>query len=176
MILDATLETIKALLIENNLKLSCAESCTGGLVSSYFTDISGASEFIEQNFVTYSNEAKTKILNVKPKTLETYGAVSEEVAYQMAVGLLNYADTSVATTGILGPTGGSKEKPIGLCYMGFGFKTDGENVIKVVKFNSAVVPSKYDNKRKEIKVDIATNAITFYKNFLADCIKKRKET
>ena len=75
------LEEIKEVLIKNNLKIACAESCTGGLVSSYLTDISGSSAYIEQNFVTYSNAAKTRFLGVKKQTLDTLGAVSYEVAY-----------------------------------------------------------------------------------------------
>lgn len=165
------LEQIKEILLKNDLTLSVAESCTGGLVSSYLTDISGASGFIEQNFVTYSNEAKNRFLNVDKKTLETLGAVSPEVAHQMAFGLLNYAKTSIATTGILGPTGGSKEKPIGLCYMGFGYKKpNGETEIKVIKFNSKILPEKNNSKRTEIKADIAKAAISNYLKFLLENI------
>ena len=123
------LNEIKNILIENNLSLSVAESCTGGLVSSYLTDIDGASKFIFQNFVTYSNAAKNKFLNVSNDTLEKYGAVSEQTAYEMSLGLLKNTNCSIATTGILGPTGGSKEKPIGLVYISVGYG----NKIKVIK-------------------------------------------
>ena len=153
------LEELKQILIGNNLTLSSAESCTGGLVSSYLTDISGASNFIFQNFVTYSNEAKMKFLNVKKQTLETYGAVSEQTAYEMSLGLFNYADCTVATTGILGPTGGSKEKPVGLCYISVGFK----GKIKVIKYLS---PKANTNDRYEIKKDIAHSAIFQLLEFL----------
>ena len=149
------LSELKKILIENNLTLSSAESCTGGLISSYLTDIDGASNFIFQNFVTYSNEAKNKFLNVSNETLKKYGAVSNETAFEMAKGLLNYADCSIATTGILGPTGGSKEKPIGLVYIGLGLK----NKIKVVKYISS------KTQRYEIKVDIVETTLKEFLNF-----------
>lgn len=150
------LSEIKETLIKNKLSLSTAESCTGGLISSYLTDIDGASNFIFQNFITYSNAAKNKFLEVSNETLEKYGAVSQQTAYEMAKGLLNYADCAIATTGILGPTGGSKEKPIGLVYIGLGYK----NKIKVVKYISS------KTARYEIKVDIVETALGEFLNFI----------
>ena len=160
------LEEIKEILINNGLKIACAESCTCGLVSSYLTDISGSSAYIEQNFVTYSNEAKTRFLNVKKETLDEFGAVSFDVAYQMALGLLNYAQISLATTGILGPTGGSKEKPVGLCYIGFGILKNNKPVIEVVKFQSEITNQDVNEMRVEIKKDIAKNALINLVGFL----------
>ena len=160
------LEEIKEIFIKNGLKIACAESCTGGLVSSYLTDISGSSAYIEQNFVTYSNEAKTRFLNVKKETLDEFGAVSFDVAYQMALGLLNYAQISLATTGILGPTGGSKEKPVGLCYIGFGILKNNKPVIEVVKFQSEITNQDVNKMRVEIKKDIAKNALINLVGFL----------
>ena len=157
---EEVLQKIKEILTKNNLSLSTAESCTGGLLSSYLTDISGASEFIFQNFVTYSNDAKNKILKVKKETLDNFGAVSEETAYEMSEGLLDWADTSIATTGILGPTGGSKEKPVGLCYISVGFKQNNKKQIKVIKFLSKKL------ERTTIKKDIVENAIRFFVEFL----------
>lgn len=107
---------IANILQKNNLTIACAESCTGGLLSSAFTDVSGSSNFIKINFVTYANEAKSEFVSVCPDTLETYGAVSNQTASEMARGLLKYADIGVSTTGIAGPTGGSVEKPVGLMY------------------------------------------------------------
>ena len=150
------LNEIKELLIKNNLSLSSAESCTGGLISSYLTDIDGASKFIYQNFVTYSNVSKSMILGVSTNTLEKFGAVSKQTAHEMSKGLLTLADCSIATTGILGPTGGSNEKPIGLVYIGFGYK----NKIKVIKYIS---PKK---ERYEIKVDIVETALKEFLNFI----------
>lgn len=112
------LEYIAKYLIENNLRVSTTESCTGGLLSSKLTDVSGSSAFIHLNFVTYSNEAKNKILGVKKETLEKFGAVSEECSFEMAEGLhkVTGADICISTTGIAGPTGGTKDKPVGLMY------------------------------------------------------------
>ena len=154
---------IKNILIKNNLSLSSAESCTGGLVSSYLTDIDGASAFIYQNFVTYSNEAKEKILGVSEQTLQKYGAVSEQTAFEMSQGLLKYADCSVATTGILGPTGGTKEKPIGLVYISLGYKDN----IKVVRYISQKAST---NNRYEIKKDITMKALFELSEFLKENI------
>ena len=146
------LEQIKNILIKNKLTLSSAESCTGGLISSYLTDISGASEFIFQNFVTYSNDAKIKFLDVSKETLEKYGAVSEQTALEMSKGILRYTDCSIATTGIIGPTGGTKEKPIGLVYISVGYK----DKIKVIKYISKKADT---NNRYKIKKDIVEYAL-----------------
>ena len=111
-------EEIGKILIEKQLTISTTESCTGGLLSSKLTDISGSSTYITLNLITYANEAKQKMLGVKESTLKNYGAVSEECALEMAKGLyeLTKSDICVSTTGIAGPTGGSKEKPVGLMY------------------------------------------------------------
>lgn len=154
------LSELKKILIENKLTLSSAESCTGGLISSYLTDIDGASAFIFQNFVTYSNEAKTKFLGVSTQTLENFGAVSYETAYEMSKGLLKYATCSIATTGILGPTGGTKEKPIGLVYISLGYK----NKIKVIKYISQ------KTERYNIKIDIVTTALFEFLKFLKEMV------
>lgn len=108
-------EAIGKILIERNLTISTVESCTGGLLSSKLTDISGSSAYIKLNLVTYANEAKEKMLGVK---ITSEGVVSENCSYQMAKGLqvLTEADICVSTTGIAGPTGGTKEKPVGLMY------------------------------------------------------------
>jgi nicotinamide-nucleotide amidase len=108
------------ILINNNLTLSIAESCTGGLISSMMTDVSGSSAYIKINFVTYANEAKTKYLEVKKETLDKYGAVSEQTASEMLDGILKNSDCDIAlcTTGIAGPKGGSAYKPVGLLYVG----------------------------------------------------------
>lgn len=111
-------ENLAHLLISKNLKISTVESCTGGLLSSVLTDISGSSKYITLNLITYSNEAKQKILKVAPEILKQYGAVSEQCAEAMATGLfaLTDSDICVSTTGIAGPTGGSSEKPVGLMF------------------------------------------------------------
>lgn len=111
-------EKIAKILIDKKLTIATTESCTGGLLSSKLTDVSGSSAFVHLNFVTYSNDAKHKILGVCNETLEKFGAVSEECSIEMAKGLHNVtgADICVSTTGIAGPTGGTAEKPVGLMY------------------------------------------------------------
>ena len=107
---------IADILLKNALTLSIAESCTGGLLSSRMTDLSGSSAYISQNFVTYANTAKIKLLDVNSDTIKKYGVVSEEVALEMAMGLLNKYNCSIAisTTGIAGPLGATDTKPVGL--------------------------------------------------------------
>lgn len=101
------------------LKLACAESCTGGMVSAALTAIAGSSAVVERGFVTYSNEAKTEMLGVPAELIAAHGAVSEAVARAMAAGALAHsrADVAIAITGIAGPGGGSVDKPVGLVHM-----------------------------------------------------------
>jgi len=101
------------------LRLATAESCTGGMISSALTEVAGSSDVFECGFVTYSNDAKVDMLDVAPTTLAAHGAVSAEVAREMAEGALrrSHADISVAVTGIAGPGGGTPEKPVGLVYL-----------------------------------------------------------
>lgn len=107
-------------LTRKNATITMAESCTGGLLSGRVVNVGGASEVFNQSFVTYSNEAKMKVLGVKKETLDTVGAVSPETAEQMAQGAARVADAQVAlsVTGIAGPDGGTPEKPVGLVYIG----------------------------------------------------------
>ena len=108
-------EEIGKILTRKGWQISTTESCTGGLLSSKLTDISGSSAYITLNLVTYANEVKEKILGV---VLDKEGAVSEICAFQMAKGLykLTNSEICVSTTGIAGPTGGTKNKPVGLMY------------------------------------------------------------
>lgn len=104
---------------EKKIKIACAESCTGGLLSALLTEIPGSSKVFERGFIVYSNLAKIEMLGVKKETLEKFGAVSEEVAREMAQGVLknSAADIAIAITGIAGPDGGSAKKPVGLVYI-----------------------------------------------------------
>jgi nicotinamide-nucleotide amidase len=113
-------EKTAKLLTENKFTLSIAESCTGGLISNNFTDISGSSDFFKMSAVTYSNETKTDILNVKKETIDKFGAVSKECAMELALGarLKGKSDFGISTTGIAGPTGGVKGKPVGTVFIG----------------------------------------------------------
>ena len=118
---DETLESlIAAKLIKSKRTLATAESCTGGLLSKRLTDISGSSKFFKLSVVTYSNDTKSKLLNVSEKTLEKYGAVSSQTASEMAKGIQKLAKSNIgfSITGIAGPKGGSKAKPVGLVYFG----------------------------------------------------------
>ena len=105
--------------IENNLTVTTAESCTGGMIASSIVSISGSSTIFKSSVVTYSNDMKSKILNIPLKLINKNGAVSKIIAYNMASNVLNLmnADISIAVTGIAGPSGGSKNKPVGLVYL-----------------------------------------------------------
>lgn len=129
---EETLEEIVGkLLTSKKLTISLAESCTGGLLSKRLTDVSGSSKYIKLNVVTYSNEFKNKIINVQKKDLNKYGAVSSQVAISMAKGIKKLAgsDIGFSITGIAGPSGGSKEKPVGLVYFAMAIG----NKVKVEK-------------------------------------------
>ncbi len=113
-------EVVSKLLIDRGLKIAVAESCTGGLVSNRFTNISGSSNFFEKGMVTYSNAAKVEDLSVDEDLIQEKGAVSLEVARQMAEGIkaVSGVDIGIGITGIMGPTGGTDQKPVGLVYIG----------------------------------------------------------
>ena len=133
---DTSLEdTVAKLIINKNLTISVAESCTGGMVSSYLINYPGISSVFMEGCVTYSNEAKIKSLGVKKETLDKFGAVSEQTAIEMAKGIAKRYNTNIglATTGIAGPEGGSDEKPVGLVY--FGIYINGKTISKRYIFN-----------------------------------------
>ncbi len=114
-------ERLIKLLEEKNIVLSTAESCTGGMIGAFLTSIPGISEYYGYGFITYSNEAKQKLLGVSGDTLNKFGAVSAETALQMAEGTLEASgsDIAVSVTGIAGPGGGTALKPVGLVYVGY---------------------------------------------------------
>lgn len=128
-------ETAVKLLKEKGLKLTTAESCTGGLIAKMITDVSGASEVFECGIISYSNEIKTSILGVRPSTLAQFGAVSEETVTEMAQGALKVsgADISVAVSGIAGPTSDNTEKPVGLIWI--AVSTSGRTTTKKLNNN-----------------------------------------
>lgn len=133
--LNTKVKKIIALAQKHKIRITCAESCTGGLLSALFTENSGSSEVFECGFVVYSNSAKSAMLKINSSLITKYGAVSKEVAKYMAVNSSKYskADLSVAITGIAGPKGGSKNKPVGLVYIA-SFNQKTKNLI-VEKFN-----------------------------------------
>jgi len=107
-------------LIEKGASVSTAESCTGGLIAAALTSVAGSSAVVHGGFVTYANEAKVSMLGVRPETLETFGAVSEQTAREMAEGAWERTGTafSISVTGIAGPDGGTPGKPVGLVWFG----------------------------------------------------------
>ncbi len=150
-------ETLESVVIkhfkEKNLSLSLAESCTGGLISKRLTDIAGSSAVFKLGLVVYSNESKINILGVKAKTLKEKGAVSEECAIEMAQNALikGQSDYALSVTGIAGPDGGSKEKPVGTIFMALIGKTS--NIIKKFNFN--------EMKRNDIRWRISQEALNW---------------
>ncbi len=144
-------------LTERKQLIAIAESCTGGYISHMITNISGASKVFERAVISYSNAAKVEILNVNPEMIEKYGAVSKEVAEQMATNIreLSRVDLGIGITGIAGPTGGTPEKPVGLVYIGFSTKKD----IIIEKFL-------FKTDRLTFKEEVLKKIISFLEEFI----------
>ncbi|BAV58612.1 putative competence-damage inducible protein [Endomicrobiia bacterium] len=138
------------LLLENKKTVSFAESCTGGNIAAAITDIPGSSLYFKSSVVTYSNESKMKLLGVKEETLTNFGAVSKETVKEMAEGVLKLSDSDYAfsVTGIAGPIGGTKKKPVGLVYIGSADKKKTESF----KFN-------FSGTRKDIRKRTVNTAL-----------------
>lgn len=138
---------VGAALSQNGWRISTAESCTGGLVLSALTDIAGSSAYVEGGLVTYSDNAKRRMLDVPEATLAQHGAVSEATAAAMAVGARKLFDTDYAlsVTGIAGPGGGTDEKPVGLTYIGLAGR-DRRTTVERHKWNG----SRIDNKTSSV--------------------------
>lgn len=118
--------TLGTALKARGYQLALAESCTGGMVAQAVTSVAGSSSWFDRGFVTYSNQAKVEMLGVRNQTLKTYGAVSEEVAAEMALGTLKNSDAQIAgsITGIAGPDGGTADKPVGtVCFAWATYKS-----------------------------------------------------
>lgn len=130
-------ETVVDLLIKEKLTVTTAESCTGGLIAGTIVNVAGASEVLNEGYVTYSNEAKERLVGVRHETLEKYGAVSYQTAEEMAAGAARAAGASAAlsATGIAGPGGGTPEKPVGLVYIGCFLK--GKTTVKECRFSGS---------------------------------------
>ena len=154
-------EILGKLLIEKHLTIATAESCTGGLLSSKLTDISGSSDYIKLNFVTYANEAKNEILGVNWNILNNFGAVSEQCAEAMANGLQarTHCDIALCTTGIAGPTGGTVDKPVGLVYI--SAKYNGITTVKEIRLNPNL-------SRVKMKEEFANQALKLAISILED--------
>jgi nicotinamide-nucleotide amidase len=154
-------EAVHALFTQNGKKLALAESCTGGLVSSYITKNAGSSKYFLGGAVTYSNELKMKVLGVEKATLDRYGAVSEECAREMALGALrNFeSDFALSITGIAGPDGGSESKPVGLVCFALADRATGEVETKTKQFSGP---------RENIQIISAYTALNFLRLHLFD--------
>jgi len=147
---------ISNLLKQKHLTIATAESCSGGLISHSLTNISGSSDYFDRGIVSYSNNAKIKLLDVPEELLEKYGAVSEQVAKAMVEGvrIKSSVDIGIATTGIAGPTGGTKEKPVGLVFI--AVSTVDETIVKKFKFSGDRIQNKEStcNAAFEMLLDI----------------------
>jgi nicotinamide-nucleotide amidase len=139
-------------LIRNKITISVAESCTGGLIASEITSVPNSSNIFNLGLVTYSNQSKEKLLKIKKQNLKKYGAVSAQICKYMVVNLFKISKTNlcISTTGIAGPGGGSKLKPVGLVYIGIKFK----KISKIYMYN-------FDKKLERNKIQKKTVNIIF---------------
>lgn len=155
---DETLEmALTKLLIKKKYTLTTAESCTGGMIAARMVNAPGVSAVLKSGFITYANEAKEELLGVSHDTLEKFGAVSRETAEEMAEGAVKAAhtDAAVAVTGIAGPDGGTKEKPVGLVYIGVN-----------VRGNVEVREYHFSGSRQKIRESVTAAALTFLREKL----------
>ena len=155
--MEKLLEEVSSLLSKKGLTIAVAESCTGGLICHMFTNIPGSSIYFERGIISYSNNAKMKMLGVKKDTLVNQGAVSSDTAQEMAEGIrkISNVDIGLATTGIAGPGGGTKEKPVGLVYI--SLSNNKETIIQKACFQGT---------RKEIKDSTFIKSLEMLKNYL----------
>uniref|UniRef100_UPI003F4C9E40 CinA family protein n=1 Tax=Brachyspira catarrhinii TaxID=2528966 RepID=UPI003F4C9E40 len=148
------------LLIQRGLKVTSAESCTGGLFAAHITSVSGSSECFEGSFVTYSNEIKHRMINVREETLEKYGAVSEECVLEMAENSrkIMKSDIAIAISGIAGPSGGTDDKPVGLVWICLA----AEGYIKAYK-------NIFSGDRQEVREQSVMFSLNLIENFIKKC-------
>lgn len=155
---DETLEmALTKLLMKKKYTMTTAESCTGGMIAARMVNAPGVSAVLKSGFITYANEAKEEMLGVSHDTLEKFGAVSRETAEEMAEGAVKAAhtDAAVAVTGIAGPDGGTKEKPVGLVYIGVN-----------VRGNVEVREYHFSGSRQKIRESVTAAALTFLREKL----------
>jgi len=155
---------LQKILRKHNKKITCAESCTGGLISYMITQISGSSDIFDGSIVSYSNKIKNQELNVTKKSLEKFGAVSIEVVNEMLIGSLKKfdADFSIAVSGIAGPNGGTKQKPVGTIVIGIMNK-NRDSKIDVYGFSGT---------REEVQIITAKTALKEISKFVKKTIDK----
>ena len=137
---------------QNNQTITCAESCTGGLIASMITEISGSSSIFKGSIVTYCNEIKEQELNVKKSSMIKYGVVSREVVHQMLQGVIEKfnADFSIAVSGVAGPSGGTASKPVGTVVIGVLSKKTDRGDIQIYNFKG---------DRKDVQIQAAKTAL-----------------
>ena len=154
---------IGSLLTEKKLTISCAESCTGGLLTDRLTNVAGSSAYVKGAVVAYANETKMNVLQVKEETLNNFGAVSRQTAQELAVNvrqILN-TDIGVSITGIAGPGGGTPEKPLGTVYIGIS----GPNGDRIQKFNFKGTRTEIKEKAVEAALVLIQVYLTIEKSF-----------
>jgi len=149
---EELLTKVSVLLKDKKLTIATAESCTGGLIAHTITNFSGSSEYFLRGIVSYSNKAKVDLLNVSEESLKQYGAVSKQVAREMVEGIKNNSnvDIGISTTGIAGPTGGTKEKPVGLVYIGVAI--NDKTIIKKFEFKGNRLENKENTCNAALKI------------------------
>ena len=156
--MDKTIKVIIAKLKKSKIKLSVAESCTGGMLAQCITSVSGASQVFNFGIVTYSNKSKIKYLKVPYKIIKNYGAVSKECCHSMLINLakISKAKLNLAITGVAGPKGGTKQKPVGLVYIG-------------IKKNEKIEIKKFlflKKSRKNIRKNSVIKSLELIKKFI----------
>lgn len=145
-------EQVVEILASRRMTITTAESCTGGLVAGTLVNVAGASEVLNEGYITYSNEAKQRLVGVRKETLERFGAVSKETAAEMASGAAAAAraDAAISTTGIAGPGGGTKEKSVGLIYIGCYVK--GDIQVKECRFHGSRMENRLATVEEALKL------------------------
>lgn len=148
-------EKLVNVLLENHYTITTVESCTGGLLASTIINVSGASGCVNEGYITYSNEAKERIIGVKHETLQECGSVSEQTAFEMALGgaQVANADVALSVTGVAGPGGGSVKKPVGLVYV--GCCVHGKVEVKEFRFQGKREENRRHSVREALKLAIS---------------------
>ncbi len=157
--------TLQQILKERNETITTAESCTGGMIAHMITSVSGASDIFHGGLISYSNEVKEKELNVSKDTMIKFGVVSEEVVSEMLDGAISKfeADYAIAVSGVAGPTGGTKDKPVGMVVIGISSKKTGEKEVEVCRF---------DGDRKSIQTQATKESLKKIFKFLQKTLDK----
>lgn len=161
---ETTMIELQTLLRANNQTITTAESCTGGLVASMITKISGSSDIFNGSIVTYSNKIKNQELNVKNETLEKFGAVSIEVVNEMLNGVISKFDANfaIAISGIAGPNGGTKNKPVGTVIIGIS-DSNNHKIVNIYNFKGS---------REDIQIQAAKVALREIYKFVQNSLDK----